>query len=398
MPSRHAILGPSSAYRWLVCHPSARFEEQIEEEDSIYSREGTLAHDLAALILSARAGLLPKKYNFNAELKRIETEVINFYDEISHGDADSEAEFNVMYEAAEEWATVITDMGGTIHVEIEYDLSDYVPVSFGTSDATAENKTVLFINDYKYGAGVAVNPIKNKQLMLYGLGALLLNQKKGRQIKTVVLGIFQPRAGGYSSWEISAEKLIEWAETEVKPAALIAISGGGEFKPGPHCQFCKARTRCAAFYDKFARLQNLSDKRVMTDDQRAEVLLFGSVLSSWVKKVEERAVSDLQRGLPVPGFKLVKGRGNRSFKNEDNVVDILIGEGMETDGIFKLTLKGITELETALGKAKFKKLFADEIITREGAPKLAAGDDPREALDRSAADEYEDEDEEDDLL
>lgn len=396
MPSKHAILGPSSAYRWLVCHPSARFEEQIPEEDSVYSREGTLAHDLAALILSARAGLLPKKFDFNGNLKRIEAEVLHFYDEVSQGGADGQAEFNAMYEAAEAWAEVVGEHGGLISVEMEYDLSKYVPLGFGTSDATAIAKTVLFVDDYKYGAGVAVTPTKNKQLMLYGLGALLAAQAKGKEIKTVVLGIFQPRAGGYSTWEISTEKLLEWAETTVKPGALIAIAGGGEFVPGAHCNFCKARSRCSAFYDKFAKLHKLVDKRSITDAQKADVLVFGPLLSQWVKKVEEQAIRDIQSGKIVEGFKLVRGRGARSFKNEDDVVDILIGEGLETDGIFNMTLKGITELEKTLGAKKFKKLFENNIISKEGAPKLAAGDDPREAIGRSAADDYEDEEE--DLL
>ena len=51
MPDRHALLGPSSAHRWLACPPSARLGEGCGDTGSIYAEEGTLAHKLAELIL-----------------------------------------------------------------------------------------------------------------------------------------------------------------------------------------------------------------------------------------------------------------------------------------------------------------------------------------------------------
>ncbi len=56
MADRHAILSPSAAYRWLACTPSARFEEQIPEEENLYAAEGTLAHELAAVLLLEKTG------------------------------------------------------------------------------------------------------------------------------------------------------------------------------------------------------------------------------------------------------------------------------------------------------------------------------------------------------
>ena len=46
---RHALLSASSSKRWLSCTPSARLEEQFQEESggSVYAEEGTAAHALA---------------------------------------------------------------------------------------------------------------------------------------------------------------------------------------------------------------------------------------------------------------------------------------------------------------------------------------------------------------
>ena len=46
---RHALLSASSSKRWLSCTPSARLEEQFQDEPggSVYAEEGTAAHALA---------------------------------------------------------------------------------------------------------------------------------------------------------------------------------------------------------------------------------------------------------------------------------------------------------------------------------------------------------------
>lgn len=389
MPAKHAILGPSSAYRWLTCTPSARFEEQLPEEESPYAAEGTLAHDLAALILSTRAGLFKgNQATFNQMLNKIEEDAIAFY--VSIGNDNGKNEFREMFDHAEAWAGFILDKGGEIHIEHEYDISQYVPLGFGTSDATNVNKTVLHVSDYKYGAGVKVGATANKQLMLYAVGALLVAMKAGHKIETIVLSIFQPRAGGSSSWDISAEALLKWAEEEVKPQALKAIAGIGDFLPGSHCQFCKARTNCKAYYDRFAVVKKVMDKRAMAPEEKAVVLTFGPLVATWAKKVEEEAIKDIQANRPIPGFKLVAGRGRRAFKNEDNVVDILLGEGLDSDDIFNSALKSLTDLEKQIGPKKFGQLFAEEVINNPGKPQLAPDDDPRVAIGASAADDYDD--------
>lgn len=43
----HALLSASSSHIWLVCTPSARLAEFIEEQDSTASAEGTIAHALS---------------------------------------------------------------------------------------------------------------------------------------------------------------------------------------------------------------------------------------------------------------------------------------------------------------------------------------------------------------
>lgn len=46
MPEVHAILSASSSKRWLNCTPSARLEQNLPNESSVYAEEGTAAHAL----------------------------------------------------------------------------------------------------------------------------------------------------------------------------------------------------------------------------------------------------------------------------------------------------------------------------------------------------------------
>ena len=377
MEKKHAILSPSSAYRWLACTPSARFEEQLPEEESTYAAEGTLAHELAALLLSARAGVFKgSQMEFNATLDRITTNPL-YSDE--------------MLEHCEAYVSYVLDKGGEVLIEHSYDLTKYIPLSFGTADATNLGKAVIHVTDFKYGAGVRVGATANKQMMCYGLGAYEAAAKKGFKPETVSLSIFQPRVGGPSSWDISVSDLLKWAEEEAKPKATLAIAGAGDFVPGKHCQFCKARTSCKAYYDRFVDLKNIQDKRIMTAADVATVLTYGPLVSSWVKKVEEENTAKMEKGEKIPGFKLVAGRGRRSFRNEDDVVDILLGEGYESYQIFDPKLNSLTAIEKLVGPKRVKTLFKDQVVNVPGKVQIAPEDDERPAIGASAADEFNEE-------
>lgn len=48
-PAAHALLGASSAERWLACPPSVRLSEKFQDTAGVFAQEGTLAHSLAEL-------------------------------------------------------------------------------------------------------------------------------------------------------------------------------------------------------------------------------------------------------------------------------------------------------------------------------------------------------------
>ena len=381
----HSLLSPSGASRWLACTPSARFEEQHADTGSRYADEGTLAHEVAALVLGVRSGVAPAK-NFPAVLSEIEHRVNAFYK-----GQDKPTEFTAMLEHAEEYAAFVLEQAqGQILIEQRYDLRKFVPFAWGTADCTNITKDTIYVTDYKYGAGVAVTATANPQLMLYALGAFeaLLERQGHATVKEVVMSIFQPRAGGASEWRTTVTDLLMWAREVVVPRAALAMGGQGEFVAGSHCQFCKVKTVCKAWFDRFGEAKRLKDSRVMTDADLSTVLENGDALITWMVKVKEDAIARLARGEKLEGWKLVQGRGRRVWKNEDDVVITLLDEGFESYDIYNTSLKGLGDMEKLVGKKRFAALLEDKLVQVPGKPTLAKDDDKRKPLGESLADEY----------
>src|SRR5574344_2067957 len=79
----HALLGPSSAKRWLSCTPSARLTESIEDTESVFAAEGTDAHALCEYKLRKSVGLpvpdvLPKLEYYSKEMDDYADDYVSF--------------------------------------------------------------------------------------------------------------------------------------------------------------------------------------------------------------------------------------------------------------------------------------------------------------------------------
>ena len=92
-------------------------------------------------------------------------------------------------------------------------------------------------------------------------------------IETVELTMFS-RESAFSTWDISAEELHQWAEQEFEPKAKMAWTEKENTKPGEWCRFCKARFQCRARAEEYLRLTQMefSQPALLSDEEIAEVL------------------------------------------------------------------------------------------------------------------------------
>lgn len=386
MPDTHALLGPSSAHRWLACTPSARLEENMEDQGSEYAQEGTLAHRLGEL----RLRFLFEKSTLDEYTEAL-SEIVS--DPMYSGAMMEHIDAYVAFveERMAEAKTRCADPRIFIEQTVKFD--DYVPEAFGTADCIILADGLMDVIDFKYGKGVPVSAEDNPQMKLYALGCYLA-LSWAYEIPLIRMTIFQPRLDSVSTAEISSEDLLVWAEQKLKPRATLAWEGKGDFAPGAEtCRWCKAAPICRARADYQLELAkyDFAQPATLTPEEVAAILLRLPDFTSWATQVTEFAQdAAVNKGVAIPGFKVVEGRSNRKYADEDAIAKILRKAGYKVADIYKpKALLGITAMEKLLGKHKMETLIAPYITKPPGAPTLVPETDKRPAIntaDQAAAD------------
>lgn len=367
----HALLAPSSAHRWLTCPPSARLEKQFPDVETTAAAEGTFAHKYAETTLQhfykrGDVNNEPLKENkfYNGDLEENVSTYTNTVIE----------KFNLAKSK---------DKGAALYLEKEFDLSEFVPASYGRADAVIICDDSIEIIDLKYGAGIAVRAKDNPQLRLYALGVYSELSFLYDDIKQVTVTIIQPRNGGISSDTLTVDELLEWGE-KIKPIAQMAYVGDGDFKAGDHCKFCKAANRCKALaeYQMKAVKTDFDDPDLLTDGELIEILSAADDTIKWLNSIKtymlDKALND---GKSWEGFKLVAGRSVRKIVDAEKAAEILKDNGGTDEQIWKpKELLGITALEKNFGKKKLAEMLKTVIDKPAGAPTLVPVTDPREEL------------------
>jgi hypothetical protein len=328
----HALLSASSSHRWLSCPPSARLSQNYEDRESDYTAEGTAAHMLCEYKLKTALGMKAKD----------PTPDLTYYNHEMEECADGYVAFILeLIETAKE-----TCASPIVLIEQRLDYSKYAQGGFGTGDCIIAGDGLLYIVDYKHGQGVLVDAEKNPQMMLYGLGALEIFDCLF-DIDTVSMTIYQPRRNNISTYTAAKEDLYHWAEEELKPRAILAYAGGGEFLCGEWCQFCKAKHECRARAQHNMALAQYDFKLppLLEDHEVEDVLAKIGHLVSWANDIKAYALQAALGGKEWKGWKLVEGRSIRKYKNEDAVAQAVHRAGYDP---YEKRLKGIIAMEKCL--------------------------------------------------
>ena len=372
--TKHALLSASSAYRWLNCPPSVRLSEGIQDQPSEYAAEGTDAHLLCSHKLEKALGMPTED----------PTENLTYYNAEMEACANEYAAYVLeLYEKAKE-----TCPDPVVMIEQKADFSRYVPDGFGTADCILIADGTLNIVDYKHGKGVEVDAHGNPQMMLYALGALEIFDGL-YDIDTIQMTIFQPRLGNISVSELKKDELLAWAKDTLVPKAKLAYEGKGETAAGPWCRFCKIKAQCRNRAEANLELAKLdfTDPPLLSDEEIEEVLAKIDNLVSWAGDVKNFALEQAIGGKHWNGYKLVEGRSNRKYTNEQEVAKTVLSAGFDP---YEQKLKGITAMTALLGRKKFTELLGNFITKPQGKPTLVPESDKRPEM-TTAADEFKEE-------
>ena len=369
-PKGHAILSASSSDRWLHCPPSARLCETYEDKGSDYAAEGTDAHELCEYKLKKALGMDASD----------PTENLTWHNEEMEDCANGYAAYILeMVEAAKESCA-----DPKVLIEQRVDFSRWVEQGFGTADCIIIADGTLRICDYKHGLGVLVDATDNPQMKCYALGALELFDDI-YDIDNVSMTIYQPRRQNISTFEISKDALYKWADEVLKPTADLAFAGDGNFLCGEWCGFCKAKHECRARAESNLTLAQYDFKfpPLLEDSEIEYILSRADELVAWASDIKEYALQQAISGKEWAGWKLVEGRSNRKYSNEEAVIQVVTDAGFDP---YEKKLLGITAMQKRLGKSRFDELLTAYIEKPQGKPTLVPESDKRPAMNNAKTD------------
>lgn len=404
----HAIRSPSGASGWLACAGWAS-----NDTSSKHSREGTAAHELAALCLTTSTdpadhlGTAIKVENdtftVDAEMALAVGDYVNYVRDVAKG------------------------AGGELLVEQRLPIEGITgePGAHGTSDAVILAPGELIVADLKYGRGVPVDAEDNPQLQIYALAAMD-EFSLSHDFQTVRMAIHQPRLGAVSEWVQTVEQL-EAFRIHVGGQIKIHDANPDARTPGEkQCRWCANAGSCRALAEKVQAEVGADFDDISADgwmyakppllldaDELGAALKAADHIEQWLKAVRAEVESRLLAGQPVPGFKLVQGKkGNRAWSDEAEAEKLLKDTfRLKTEEMYELSLitptvaeKLAPKFDTAgkpkplkpgepkprLGPRQWPKVQA--LITQaDGKPSVAPESDKRPALVMSAvADDFQD--------
>lgn len=412
----HARYSPSGADKWMNCIGSVAMEDGLADSGSTYAREGTCAHMVAALCLTQPCDpvvYLGKRFDVEGQTFECNHEMVGAVRMYTR------AVFQRIQDYKLAGATV------ELHVDQEVPIGHLTGEegATGTADVVIiaifkDGTAVVDVWDLKYGKGVFVSVVENKQTRIYALGALRKFEFSAEFTKAK-MNIHQPRLNDKpSEWECSIEELLAFGKEVTEKAGLASDAfrfkdqwlgpEGSEhyLTPGEkQCQFCRAKALCPALAKHVrdavgAEFQVLAYATVDTapippPSNNAELgvkMAAIPLINLWCKAIKVEVEAKLNSGEEVPGWKLVLGqKGDRVWIDESAAEKTLKGFRLKSEEIYNYKLISPTQAEKLLKSQPKRWVKVEPLYGRaEAKPMVAEASDKRPAyVAQTAASDFE---------
>ena len=394
MPGTHAKLSPSSASSWMNCPGFPDANEGLPDEDSDFAFEGTVAHWVLEMCLLFGHD----SFDFVGMTTRNPDTGTVF--EWTEEDAE-------LSQPGVDW---INEQPGVVYAEARVDLSHWLGDNqFGTCDVTIVSRERVVIVDRKWGRGIPVSPVKNKQLQLYALGAI---RKFAPEITDpafpIHIVIEQPRnSAGGGEWVTTLGDLFAFGEEARAAAEATRQPNPPRIASAEACLWCRRRQQepsepgavsgCKT-YDEFnlAMIQAefddldgddlvLPDADTLSIARRAFIHRHKSMIEKWLDgisaSVMDRALVTGEAG----GLKAVAGKPGRRVWVDPKAAEKAV-VGLLGDRSFTKKLITPTQVGKQVSKEDYEKVVDQHVTRADPKPILVPLEDERPAL--LVADEF----------
>lgn len=386
--AKHAILSPSSAKRWINC-PGSVVISPPESRSSRAAAEGTLAHEIAAHVLS---NALPDAQDWLGQ----EHTVDGFTFEVDQDMLDGVMAY------VNDARDAIGDSPFLVEVAVPIGHLTGEEGATGTSDLVILRPDELEVRDLKFGRGVEVQAEENPQLVMYALGTLEVLESviDLAAIKRVRCTIHQPRLAGPKEVTYTMAEMAAWREAISRGATAVRVAeeqfsgitpawGAAHLAPSNEgCRFCPAKATCPALAAETltAVAGEFDDLTTVTPDLLAANLGRVERVEAWCKAVRAEVERRLLQNIPVPGYKLVAGRrGMKRWIDPQDAAAAL--EKLIGADAWERSLISPTKAAKIVGKGAAADEIGNLTTSTEGRPSVAPESDPRPAITAGATTE-----------
>jgi len=356
MASHSLIVGGSTAKRVINCPGSVALVAKMPPKDSsTYADRGTLLHNAMATILDSDTVTPESMLWTTYKGETLTGELLN--EKILPALAALDA---IDPEGVMEYA-----------VETVVGFGAYLPGVFGSADLLGRLGSRAVVLDWKFGDGVAVSAEENEQGLFYAAAAMRTPETAwvfdgAEEIEIVIV---QPPA--VKRWVTTVKRVKEF-ERSLKRAVKASQMPDAAIVVGDHCRWCSAKPLCPKMTGAVDRAVKVQLENLPAETIGA-YLGNADLLEDWIKDLRALAMTMMENGTPVPGYKVVAKRSVRKWLDEGKAAGALAALGIDP---MKLELVSPAQAEKLLKPTK-QALPDDLVASVSSGTTFAPESDPR---------------------
>ena len=356
MASHSLIVGGSTAKRVINCPGSVALVAKMPPKDSsTYADRGTLLHNAMAAILDSDT-VTPESMLWTTYQGETLTQELLDNKILPALAALDEIDPKGVMEYA---------------VETVVGFGAYLPGVFGSADLLGRLGNRAVVLDWKFGDGVAVSAEENEQGLFYAAAAMRTPETAwvfdgAEEIEIVIV---QPPA--VKRWVTTVKRVKEF-ERALKRAVKASTMPDAAIVVGDHCRWCAAKPLCP-------KMTGAVDRAVKVQLEMLPAATVGAYLANadlledWIKDLRALAMTMMENGAKVPGYKLVAKRSVRKWLDESKAADALVALGVDP---MKQELVSPAQAEKLLKPLK-QALPDDLVASVSSGTTFAPESDPR---------------------
>ena len=351
------VVGGSTAKRVINCPGSvalvAKMPPQVESK---YAAEGTLLHGcVEALMAYGTVNTIAAKFNLTDE----QTEKLRFcayaLDEI-----DPKA-----------------DMRFVTETQVEFEGVKELDGVFGNADLVGRIGDRCIVLDWKFGDGVMVEAEESYQGLFYAAAAKKTSSLYWAANGTSEVEIIIVQPPHIRRW-VTTWNRVDAFERELVAAVKLAQRPDAPVEMGDWCRWCTAKPICPQMTGAVDRVTHTALATV-DPDQLSQALALADRLEAFIGDARKLAQDRLEKGMAVPGYKLVSKRATRQWVDEKNAACWLHTAGVEPTQIYDQKIISPAQAEKVLSKRKLT-LQDDLVVAVSSGNTLAPESDKRPAV------------------